>query len=59
MIIKDHSQKVGIASRVRKSYVLDMLIEHAMPIKLVIDQQEGITDRQGSVPDHQTSKYTC
>jgi hypothetical protein len=37
IIIKDHGRKVGIASRVGKSYVLDMLIESAMPAKLLTD----------------------
>jgi hypothetical protein len=37
IIIKDYSYKVGIASRIGKSYVLNMLIESAMPIKLLID----------------------
>jgi hypothetical protein len=35
IIIKDYSRKVGIASKVGKSYVLNMLIESAMPIKLL------------------------
>jgi hypothetical protein len=44
LIIKYQGYKVGIASRVRKSYVLDMPMERAMPVKLVTDQQEGIID---------------
>jgi hypothetical protein len=34
---------------------LDMPTERAMPAELVTDQQEGITDGRGSVPDRQTS----
>jgi hypothetical protein len=35
IIIKDYSRKVSIASKVGKSYVLNMLIESIMPIKLL------------------------
>jgi hypothetical protein len=51
LIIKHQGRKVNVASKVRKSYVLDMLTERAMLAELVTDQQEGVTDRRGSVPD--------
>jgi hypothetical protein len=38
LIIKHQGRKVSVISRVKKSYVLDMLTERAMPIKLVTDQ---------------------
>jgi hypothetical protein len=37
IIIKDYSCKVGIASRIGKLYVLNMLIKSAMLIKLLIN----------------------
>jgi hypothetical protein len=37
IIIKDYSYKVGIVSKVRKLYILNMLIESAMLAKLLID----------------------
>ena len=37
MIIKDRGRRVGVASRVEKSYVLNMLAERAMPIELITD----------------------
>jgi hypothetical protein len=37
MIIKYQGRKVGVASRVGKSYVLDMPAERAMPAELVTD----------------------
>jgi hypothetical protein len=55
LIIRYQGRKAGVASRVGKSYVLDMPTERAMPAELVTDQQEGITDGRGSVPDRQTS----
>ncbi len=42
---------MGVASRVGRSYVLDMLIESAMPAELVTDYQEGVTDRQEAFTD--------
>jgi hypothetical protein len=37
LVIKHQGRKVGVASRVRKSYVLDMPMERAMPAELVTD----------------------
>jgi hypothetical protein len=37
MIIKDRGRRVGMASRVGKSYVLDMSTERAMPTELATD----------------------
>ncbi len=37
LVIKHQGRKVGIASRVGKSYVLDMPTERAMPAELVTD----------------------
>ena len=58
MIIKDHGRRVGVASRVGKAYVLDMLVERAIPAEAVTDHQEGVTDGRGPGPDSQTSEYT-
>jgi hypothetical protein len=51
MVIKYQGRKVGVASRVGKSYVLDMPIESAMPVELVTDHQEGVKDRQEAFTD--------
>jgi 5'-3' exoribonuclease 2 len=53
LVIKDHGRKVGVASRVGRSYILDMPTESAMPARLATDRQEGVTDSQGEVTDHQ------
>jgi hypothetical protein len=53
LVIKNHSRKVGVASRVGRSYILDMPTESAMPAGLATDRQEGVTDSQGEVTDHQ------
>jgi 5'-3' exoribonuclease 2 len=53
LVIKDHGRKVGVASRVGRSYILDMPTESAMPAGLATDRQEGVTDSQGEVTDHQ------
>ena len=53
MIIKYQGCKVGVASRVGRSYVLDMPTERAMPAELTTDHQEGVTDSQGQVADRQ------
>jgi hypothetical protein len=37
IIIKNQGRKVGVASRVGKSYILDMLKEMAMPTELTTD----------------------
>ena len=37
LIIKDRGREVGVASRVGRLYVLDMLAESAMPVRLVTD----------------------
>ena len=34
LIIKDQGRKVGVASRVGRLYVLDILTERAMPVEL-------------------------
>ena len=51
MVIKHQGRKVGVASRVGKSYVLDMPIESAMPAELVADHQEEVTNRREAVAD--------
>jgi hypothetical protein len=53
LVIKNHGRKVGVASRVGRSYILDMPTESAMPAGLATDRQEGVTDSQGEVTDHQ------
>ena len=37
IIIKDYSYIVGVASRVGKLYILDILVEYAIPIELITD----------------------
>jgi hypothetical protein len=38
LVIKDHGRKVGVASRVGRSYILDMPTESAMPARLATDR---------------------
>jgi hypothetical protein len=47
LVIKDQGETIGIADRIKNSYVLNMLTDRAFPVRQIADQDDQEVDNTG------------